>query len=183
MPGRPTCPFACSVVLMNRGIGHIIASNREVIHTQGKRISRPIREPLRSLIKKQFAHGASVHRVHQELLRKRSSEENIVLNYDASGKSGAILRKIKSEYCNESLLSADVEQSVFQSRNRFEEEINFHGVVKGAIHQIRKYPCQVIVYTELSIRLFDLLLNHDNVVLSWDAIGSVIKDKPNSPRL
>ena len=39
------------------------------------------------------------------------------------------------------------------------------------------------MFTESSIRLFDILLGYKNVVLSWDATGSIIQEKNNSNRL
>ena len=47
------------------------------------------------------------------------------------------------------------------------------GKVSGAIQQICKYRCQIIVYTESSVRLFNTLLQHKNCVLSWDATGNI----------
>ncbi|CAF2637171.1 unnamed protein product [Rotaria sp. Silwood2] len=175
--GRPTCPFACSLIVINNGDSHIIVTNRTIMHICGKKICRPIREPIRSLIKKKFAHGATVYRVHQERLQKRTREEQKAYNYDITGKTQDILRKIKSEHVNESLLSLDIDQSILKLNEKFHKEINPDGKIKGAIQQISKYPCQIVVYTESSIRLFDTLLKHKNVVLSWDATGSVIQEK------
>ncbi|CAF3829497.1 unnamed protein product [Rotaria sordida] len=168
---------------MNNGGGHIIVTNRTIMHVRGNKICRPIREPIRSLIKQQFAHGATVYRVHQERLQKRTREEREAYNYDVTGKTRNILRKIKSEHTNESLLSMDVHQSIAKLNEKFQKEVNPDGKIKGAIQQISKYPCQIIVYTESSIRLFDTLLKHNSVVVSWDATGSVIQEKKNSPRL
>jgi hypothetical protein len=138
---------------------------------------------MRSLLKKQFANGASVYRVYQERLQKRTIEERNANNYDSTGKSRNILRKIKSEGVIESLLAADVDQALFKLYEKFQDEVNVDGKVKGAIQQISKYPCQIIVFTESSIRLFDTLMKHRDVVLSWDATGGIIQEKKNSPRL
>jgi hypothetical protein len=138
---------------------------------------------MRSLLKKQFANGASVYRVYQERLQKRTIEERNANNYDSTGKSRNILRKIKSEGVIESLLAADFDQALFKLYEKFQDEVNVDGKVKGAIQQISKYPCQIIVFTESSIRLFDTLMKHRDVVLSWDATGGIIQEKKNSPRL
>ncbi|CAF2647233.1 unnamed protein product [Rotaria sp. Silwood2] len=49
--GHPTCPFRCSVIIRNDGTGHIIVGNNNVRHKQNSKICRPIRTPLRSIIK------------------------------------------------------------------------------------------------------------------------------------
>jgi hypothetical protein len=139
------------------------------------KICRPIRKPLRGLIKKQFSQGASVYRMHQEGLQKRTEEQRKGRNYDSIGTSRNTLRKIKSEGVIESLLSADVDASLWKLLEQFQREVNPGGKVKGAIQILSKYPCQVVVFSETSIRLFAALLKHKNVVLSWDATGSIIK--------
>jgi len=181
--GRPICPFKCSVIVGNNGGGHIIVTDTTIRHPRGTKISRPIRQPIRSLLKKQFANGASVYRVYQERLQKRTVEERKANNYDSTGKSRNILRKIKSEGITESLLAPDVDQALSKLYGKFQDEVNADGKIKGAIQQISKYPCQIIVFTESSIRLFDTLMKHQNVVLSWDATGSIIQEKQNSRRL
>ena len=180
--GRPICLFSCSVIVKNNGTGTIIVTNGNVRHSGGVKICRPIRTPLRSLIKKRFAQGASVYRMYQEKLQKRTSEQKRGKNYDGIGKSRDILRKIKSEGVMESLLAPDVDQSLLKLLEKFQSEVNRDGKIKGAIQYISKYPCQIIVYSESSIRLFDALLNHKHVILSWDATGSIIKET-NSHRL
>ncbi|CAF5153660.1 unnamed protein product, partial [Rotaria magnacalcarata] len=57
---HPTCSFSCSVIVQNNGTGNIIVTNGTVRHVRGVKICRPIRAPVRSLIKKRFAQGASV---------------------------------------------------------------------------------------------------------------------------
>ncbi|CAF1488393.1 unnamed protein product, partial [Adineta steineri] len=181
--GRPACPFSCSIIIKNNGVGTIVVTNREVFHLRGKKIARPIRAPVRDSIKKQFANGATVFRVYQEKLQGRSLAERNANNYDNSGKSRSIIRKIKSESVIESLLAQDVDQSVYKLCKQYQGEVNIDGKVKGAIQQISKYPCQIIVYTESSIRLFDRLIRLKNAVLSWDATGGVLQEKSDSPRL
>ncbi|CAF4076111.1 unnamed protein product [Adineta steineri] len=83
-------------------------------------------------------------------------------NYGTTVKTRNIIAKIKSEGVN---------------------KVNPDGKITGAIQQVSKYPCQIIVYTESSIRLFDALMKQENVVLSWDATGGIIQEKLNSPRL
>ncbi len=116
-------------------------------------------------------------------MQKRTAEEKNGNNYDTAGKSRNILRKIKSEGVVESLLAPDVDQGLFKLHEQFKDEVNVDGKIKGAIQQISKFPCQIIVFSESSIRLFDSLIHQKNVVLSWDATGSVIQEKKNSPRL
>jgi hypothetical protein len=181
--GRPACPFSCSIIIKNNGSGTIVVSNKEVFHPRGMKIARPIRAPMRDAIKNQFANGATVFRVYQEKLQSRSLEERNANNYDKSGKSRNIIRKIKSEGVVESLLAPDVDQSVNKLRQQYQDEINVDGKVTGAIQIISKYPCQIIVYTESSIRLFDRLIRLKNAVLSWDATGGIIQEKKDSPRL
>lgn len=179
---RPICPFSCSIILTNNGGGTVVVSTTEIRHPRGVKIARPIRAPVRDSIKKQFANGATVFRVHQEKLQARSVEERRANNYDNSGKSRNIIRKIKSEGVNESLLAENVDQGLYNLHKKYESEVNVHGKLKGAIQKISKYPCQIIVYTESSIRLFDRLIRLKNAVLSWDATGGVVQEKKNSPR-
>ncbi|CAF4236445.1 unnamed protein product, partial [Adineta steineri] len=104
-------------------------------------------------------------------------------NYDTTGKTRNIIAKIKSEGVSESLLAPDVDQAISKLYKRFKDKVNPDGKITGAIQQVSKYPCQIIVYTESSIRLFDALMKQENVVLSWDATGGIIQEKLNSPRL
>jgi hypothetical protein len=93
------------------------------------------------------------------------------------------LRKIKSEGVVESLLAPEVDEGLFKLYEHFRNEVNADGKVKGGIQQICKFPCQIIVYSDSSIRLFDTLLNYKNVIISWDATGSIIKQKNKSQLL
>ncbi|CAF1593854.1 unnamed protein product [Rotaria magnacalcarata] len=179
---HPICPFTCFAIVQNNGKGNIIVTNRKVRHIKGVKICRPTRKPLRNLIKQQFAQGASTYRMYQEKLQQRTPEQRQGQNYDGIGKSRCILSKIKSERVNDSLLSADVDQGLFKLLEKFRADYNSDGKVKGSIQFISKYPCQIIVYSESSIRLFDLLMKQKNVVLSLDATGSIIKEK-NTNRL
>ncbi|CAF4330068.1 unnamed protein product, partial [Adineta steineri] len=56
--GRPTCPFACSVIVFNNGTADILVHNGTIHHPHGVKHSRPMRKPIRSLLKKRFAQGA-----------------------------------------------------------------------------------------------------------------------------
>ena len=174
--GNPTCPFKCSVIVLNSGLTYVIVANEMIKHKIGTKICRPIRKPIRCLIKNQFSQGASVYRLHQERLQKRTEEERKGRNYDGIGTSRNTLRKIKSEGIIESLLSPVVDDSLSKLLEQFQKDINPDGKVKGAIQILSKYPCQVVVFSETSIRLFDALLKHKNVVISWDATGSIIKE-------
>ena len=126
-------------------------------------------------MKEQFNAGASAFRMYHNRLHARTSKERQGRNYDTVGKSRNVLEKIKSEGRMESLLSPDVDQGLLQLNDQYRKEINPDGRVSGAIQSISKFPCQLVVYTETSIRLFDCLLKHDNVVVSWDATGGIIK--------
>ena len=84
---RPTCPFSCSLIVVNDDNCHVIVTNRRISHIRGNKICRPMREPIRSLLKKQFTYGGSVYRVYQDRLQQRSIEERQAFNYDATGKS------------------------------------------------------------------------------------------------
>jgi hypothetical protein len=180
--GRPTCPFQCSVIVRNDGVGHIIVTNKIVRHKRNSKICRPIRAPLRSSIKEQFTVGASLYRMYQNRLQSRSVEEQNGRNYDVVGKSRGVLQKIKSESVLESLLSPDADQGLVKLNEQYRKEVNSGGKVEGAIQAISRYPCQVVVYSESSIRLYDALLKHKNIVISWDATGGIIKQS-NSLRL
>lgn len=162
---------------------HVVVSNRTVRHAVGTKICRPIRKPLRCLIKQQFSQGASVFRMRQERLQRRTEEERRGRNYDGIGTSGNTFRKIKSEGVIESLLSPAVDDGLSKLLSKFQRDVNPDGKVKGAIQILSKYPRQVIVFTETSIRLFDTLLKHKNVVVSWDATGSIIKEKRHTNRM
>ncbi|CAF1441600.1 unnamed protein product [Adineta ricciae] len=181
--GRPLCPFVCSIIINNNGEGHIIVTNTTIRHPRGKKIARPMREPVRSILKKQFADGASVYRIYQDRLKKRTIEERRGNNYDTVGKTRSVLRKIKSEGLMESLLDPDADKGLDRLREQYHNEINVDGRVQGAIQHVSRYPSQVIVFTESSIRLYDTLLKQKNTVLSWDATGSVIQEKQNTHRL
>lgn len=142
-----------------------------------------MRRPVRSALKRQFANGASAYRVYQDRLQSRPAKERAGNNYDVVGKSRSIFRKIKSEGSLESLLAADIDQGVWKLYERFHGEVNVDGKVTGAIQYVSKFPCQIIVFSETSIRLFADLLKQNNVVVSWDATGSIIQERKNKPRL
>lgn len=180
--GRPICPFQCSVIIRNDGLGWIIAQNNNVRHMQTSKICRPIRAPLRTSTKEQFSAGASVFRIYQNRLQGRSTEECKGRNYDTTGRSRGVLQKVKSEGTTESLLSPDADQGLFKLCEEYKKDVNPGGKVPGAIQVFSKYPCQVVMYSDSSIRLYDALLKHKNVVISWDATGGIIK-QTSSKRL
>ena len=180
--GRPICPFECSVVVRNNGDCYVIVKNNNVRHKRNIKICRPIRTPQRSLIKQQFKLGASVYRMYQNRLQSRSTAERKGNNYDVVGRSREVLRKIKSESVVESLLLRDADQGLSRLNKQYRRSNDHNIKVDGVIQSISKYPCQVIVYTEASIRLFDSLLKHGNTIISWDATGGIVKQS-NSLRL
>ncbi len=126
--GRPICSFKCSV---------IVVTNSSVRHARGVKISRPIRVPMRSLLKKQFAHGASVYRIYQERMQKWTAEERNANNYDTVGKIRHILRKIRSEGVVESLLAPDVDQGLYKFHEQFKNEVNVDGKIKEQFNKYR----------------------------------------------
>lgn len=122
------------------------------IHRKGssaRKSSHYNRKPIWCLIKKQFSQGASVYRLHQERLQKRT-EERKGRNYDGIGTSRNTLRKIISEGVTESLLSPVVDDSLSKLLGQFQKDINPGGIVKSAIQILSRYPCQVIVFSETS---------------------------------
>ncbi|CAF4240825.1 unnamed protein product [Rotaria sp. Silwood2] len=137
---------AIGSVVLNNGNCHINVTNTTIVHPRGYKICRPIREPIRSLIKKQFSAGASVYRLHKEYLQKRTSEQIKGYNYDGIGRSRDIFTKIKSENVNEALLASDVDEAIHKLHERFKNEINISGKVQGAIQVVSKHPCQIIVF-------------------------------------
>lgn len=180
--GKPLCNFNCSVIVLNNGQSHIIANDTTVRQAPGIKISRPIREPARNLLKEKFKNGASVYRIYQEEMQKRSRHEKNANNYDRVGKSRQTLRKIKSQAVCESLLAPDVDYGLSKLYEKYKNEINIDGKVTGAIQLISKHPAKIIIFTEASIRLFDYLMNQNNVTISWDATGAIIREQKNSPK-
>ncbi|CAF4999893.1 unnamed protein product, partial [Rotaria sp. Silwood1] len=180
--GKPICNFNCSIIVLNNGQGHIIVNNTTVRHAPGIKISRPIREPIRSLFKEKFKNRASVYRIYQEEMQKRSIHEKNANNYDRVGRSRQILRKIKSETTCESLLAPDVDYGLSKLYEKYKNEINIDGKVTGAIQLISKHPSKIIIFTETAIRLFDSLINQKNITISWDATGAIIREQNNSPK-
>ncbi len=81
--------------------------NRKIFHRVGERYSRPIRGSRRQRIKEKFRAGGSVYRVHAEYDQQRTENEKRGFNYDATGKSKKVFKKIKAESVSESLLSPD----------------------------------------------------------------------------
>ncbi|CAF3701085.1 unnamed protein product [Adineta steineri] len=173
--GRPTCPFSCSVFIYNNGRCEITASDSNIHHRAGDKICRPMREPLRAILKEKLMNGASVFRVRREQDEKRSKLERLGGNYDLTGTSIVTIKTIKQEALSESLLSKDVEESLSSLFDYFCKKINKGGAVSGAIQLVSRHPRKIIVYTEESIRLYDKLLNYPDAIISWDATGGILK--------
>jgi hypothetical protein len=180
--GKPLCTFSCSIVVLNNGECCVIVTNETVRHALGVKICRPIREPIRKIFKEKFKNGGSVYRIYQEEMQKRSIHEKNGSNYDRIGKSRQTLRKIKSEAACSLLLAPDVDNALSKLFEKFKNEVNVDGKVKGAIQVVSKHPAKVIIFTEASIRLFDQLIHQKNITISWDATGSIIMETSNSPR-
>ncbi|CAF4046711.1 unnamed protein product [Rotaria sp. Silwood2] len=176
------CHFKCTVHVLNNGYCFIIALNQKVIHHVGERISRPIRGSQRQAIIDKFKSGASVHRLHTQYSERRSAKEKRSFNYDFTGKSKAIFKKIKAEATANSLLSPDVLSGILQLHDQLANEINHDGIVNGAIQLIQFRPFCTVVFTEASIRLYDTIVSHPETVLSWDATGGIIKNSTLSSK-
>lgn len=170
------CYFKCTVYIRNNGYGFIVASSRQVFHHVSERLSRPIRGSQRELIKDKFRSDASVYRIHAQYDKKRTADEKKGFNYDTTGKSRKIFKKIKAEAVAESLLSPDVITSIAQLHDALAKEINPKGIVKGAIQVIQLRPFFVVAFMEASIRLYDAIVSHPESVLSWDATGGIVKN-------
>jgi hypothetical protein len=173
--GRPVCTFSCTIFIYNNGRCYITASNSWVYHPFGAKIARPIRAPLRAVLKEKLMNGASVFRVRREQDEKRSKLERLGGNYDLTGTSIATIKTIKQEALSESLLSKDVDNGLSNLFTDFCDTINKGGIVSGAIQLVSRHPRKIIVYTEESIRLYDKLLNYPDAIISWDATGGILK--------
>ena len=170
------CKFKCNVHVLNNGYCFLIALNRNVIHHVSERVCRPIRGTRRTEIMDKFKSGASVYRLYNQYRNHRSENEKRGFNYDATGKSKKVFKKIKAEATSQSLLSPDVTSSILQLHDKLIEEINNDGIISGALQVVQYRPFCVIAFTEASIRLYDALVSLPATVLSWDATGGIIKD-------
>lgn len=169
------CKFKCTVYIRNNGFGFIVASHRQIVHHVTERLSRPIRGARRKVIKEKFKSGASVYRIHAEYDKQRTPNEKKGFNYDATGKSRKIFKKIKAEAIAESLLSPDVINSIAQLHDQLVAHVNERGKIPGAIQVYQLRPFSIVTFTEASIRLYDAIVSHPESVLSWDATGGIIK--------
>lgn len=108
------CHFKCNVHIFNDGRCFVTGLNRKVFHTINERISRPIRGSRREKIKEKFRAGGSVYRVHAQYNQQRTVNERRGFNYDVTGKSKRIFKKIKAEVVSESLLSSDFQIGTYE---------------------------------------------------------------------
>ena len=179
-----SCDFRCDVYVFNNGHAHVIPSKRIVRHHISERISRPIRGSMRASIKQKFKPETSVYRLHAEYDNKRTASEKAGFNYDTTGKSKKIFKKIKSEAVGELVLGANVSDGLLNLHDRLINEINDGGIVKGAMQcvQLRPSFC-VYVFTEASIRLYDALVNLPDSVISWDATGGIVQYTAGSKQI
>ncbi|CAF1145739.1 unnamed protein product, partial [Didymodactylos carnosus] len=98
--GRPNCKFRCSLAVQNSGQCTIICANNEINHSKKQRICRPIRAPIRNVLKDKFKAGATVKNVHDQYASERTLSEKSSFNYDLIGTSQKIFKKIKAEAMN-----------------------------------------------------------------------------------
>ena len=170
------CNFRCTVHVLNNGCGFLIASNRQIFHHVNEKISRPIRGSQRRAIKEKFKAGGSVYRIHAQYDEQRTAGELHGFNYDVTGKSKKVFKKIKAEADAESLLSPNISLGILQLHDKLIDEINNEGTIKGALQIVQFRPFCVIAFTEASIRLYDAIVSYPDSVLSWDATGGVVKN-------
>lgn len=177
------CNFKCTVHVLNNGEVFVVSSHPEIIHEITERLSRPIRGSSREKIKEKFKSGGSVYRIHAQYNEQRTMKEKQGFNYDTTGKSKKVFKKIKAEACSESLLSPDVTRGILQLHDQLVDEINYEGIIiKGALQLVQLRPFCVVVFTEASVRLYDSLIDHPDSVLSWDATGGIIKNTESTSK-
>ncbi|CAF4808358.1 unnamed protein product, partial [Rotaria socialis] len=177
-----SCKFKCNVQVLNNGFCFVIALNRKIFHHVGERIGRHIRGSRRQAIIDKFKSGASVYRLHSQYHEQRSKNEKKGFNYDSTGKSKKVFKKIKAEATVESLLSPDVTLGILQLHDKLADEINNDGIITGALQVVQFRPFCTVAFTEASIRLYDAIVSHPETVLSWDATGGIIKNTALSSR-
>ncbi|CAF3542908.1 unnamed protein product, partial [Rotaria socialis] len=170
------CHFKCKVHVLNNGYCFVIAINRKICHRVNEKIGRPIRGSQRRAIMDKFKAGGSVYRVHAQYEEKRTIHEKKGFNYDATGKSKKVFKKIKAEANAESLLSPDISLGILQLHDKLAQEMNSDGIIKGALQIVQFRPFCVVAFTEASIRLYDSIVNRPESVLSWDATGGIVKN-------
>jgi len=139
-------------------------------------MSRPVRSSHRREVMEKFKAGGSVYGVHAQYNQKRTLLEKKGFNYDATGKSKKVFKKIKAEAVAESLLAPDVTSSIVHLHDQLINDINSDGVLPGALQIVQTRPFCTIVFTEASIRLYDAIVALKDSVLSWDATGGVVKN-------
>ncbi|CAF0954609.1 unnamed protein product [Adineta steineri] len=169
------CKFGCKVFVRNGGECYLITSNSTVYHHIGDPICRPVRGSQREKIMEKFKAGGSVFRVHAEYAEKRTTLEKQGFNYDTTGKSKKVFKKIKAEVVAQSLLAPDVATGI----DRLHDQLVFDvkgTTLRGALQIVQSHPFCSIVFTEASIRLYDAIVEHKDSVLSWDATGGVVKN-------
>lgn len=169
------CPFECTIHILNNGNCIVHSRSSKIHHLVTERLSRPIRGMKRKEIMEKFKLGTSVHRIHAEYDARRTKKEKQGFNYDSTGKSKRIFKKIKHEAMSEGILTKDSMLGVVQLHDQLREEINPEGLIPGAIQLIQLRPFCTIVFTEASVRLYDAVVTKPNAVLSWDATGGIIK--------
>jgi hypothetical protein len=180
--GGKGCPFICNVYIFNNGFGFVIPSNPRIFHYVKERYSRPIRGSIREKIKGRFKAGGSVYRVHAEYENKRTKNEKKGFNYDATGKTKKVFKKIKVEATAGTLLSPNVSLAITALCDKLDAEINNDGAISGVIQRVQTRPFCVWAFTEASVRLYDSIVSHPESVLSWDATGGIIKNTESTSK-
>jgi hypothetical protein len=177
------CKFKCTVHVFNNGYCFVTAINQQIFHRINERISRPIRGSRRRLIMDKFKAGGTVYRLHAQYYEQRTRQEKQGFNYDTTGKSKKIFKKIKAEADAESLLSPNITLGILQLHDKLSDEINNGGTIKGALQIVQIRPFCIVAFTEASIRLYDAIVSHPDSVLSWDATGGIVKNTSSKQSL
>ncbi|CAF1041167.1 unnamed protein product [Didymodactylos carnosus] len=93
-------------------------------------------------------------------------------NFDNTGKAIGTLKKIEAELLADSRYGKNEDESLKNVCAKWITNLSYDLTVKGAVQLLATAPSlMVIVYTEGTVRLYDLLIRQSGSVLSWDATG------------
>ncbi|CAF4044203.1 unnamed protein product [Adineta steineri] len=176
------CTFKCTTYVRNNGTSFVMASDPNILHLVSERISRPVRGSIQREIMEKFRAGGSLYRVYAQYSQQRTSKEKQGFNYDGTGKSRKVFKKIKAESVAETLLAPDAQKGIEELYDQSAIHINGDGVIKGVLQLYQVRPFCVISFMESSIRLYDALVAQKDSVLSWDATGGLIKCQQSSSK-
>lgn len=140
--GGKKCPFSCAVHVLNDGSCTVTSFSPNIFHSADERISRPIRGSKRRAIKDKFEAGASVYRLHAQYSQQRTSNEKVGFNYDSTGKTKAVFKKIKAETVAETHLAPDVHTGMCRELKSvivfYETKGNLHSRAIARIIELEK---------------------------------------------